>query len=98
MGKARPILEFTEPTDCPLPMPQTAGPKQKQDNQDNHAHGTDWVKAPLLAVRPNRKTTHKCYENKYRKNNHNHHVFALPFWPIPASGRTRSECWGLALM
>jgi hypothetical protein len=65
-------------------MRQAAGPKQKQDNQDNHAYATDGVEAPLVAVRPNRKTTRKRYEDNYGKNEHHHHLFALPFWPAPA--------------
>jgi hypothetical protein len=64
-----------------LPMSQTTGPKQKQENQDNHADAADGVKAPLPAMRPNRKTPHKRYNDKYRKNNHPHHDFAPPFWP-----------------
>jgi len=57
-------------------MPQSA-PKQEQDNQDNRAYGTDPVKAPLLAMWPNRQTANQRYEDKYGENNHHQHLLAF---------------------
>jgi hypothetical protein len=63
---------------------QAAGPEENQDNQNDQAYAADGIKTPLLAMRPNRKTSHKRDKDKYRKNERQH-VLASPFWPT-ASG------------
>jgi hypothetical protein len=47
---------------------QTAGPKQKQHNQYDQTYAAYWIETPLLAMPPNWKSSHKGYDEKYRKN------------------------------
>jgi hypothetical protein len=46
---------------------QVAGKIEGEENHDGHSDANR-VKAPVLAVRPNRKTSHKRYDNHYREN------------------------------
>jgi hypothetical protein len=46
----------------------TAGPKQKQGNQYDQTYAAYWIETPLLAMPPNWKSSHKGYDEKYRKN------------------------------
>jgi hypothetical protein len=51
---------------------ETAGPKKKEDNQDEQAEATEGIETPLLAVAPNRENGHKGDEEKYRKDECQH--------------------------
>jgi len=46
---------------------QVAGKIEGEKNHDGHGNANR-VKAPILAVRPNRKTSDKRYDYHYREN------------------------------
>jgi hypothetical protein len=62
---------------------QAAGPKEKEENQYEEAYAAQGIKAPLLAMAPNRKTSHEGYDDKYGQNEHQH-VLGLPLCSTPS--------------
>jgi hypothetical protein len=53
-----------------------SSPKQNEENQYDQAYPAYGIKAPLFAVRPDWQTANNSYQNKDRKDNHDHHVFS----------------------
>jgi hypothetical protein len=54
------------------PLLESAGPKEKKDNQNDQTYAAEGIETPLFAVPPNRKDGHKGHDEKDRENERQH--------------------------